>query len=52
MEMKGATTLDYERQVHQRIMADFLRAIDMITPTVAEKVKAEKGDIQEGGDGE
>jgi len=44
--IKGATTRDYERQAHQRIMADFLRAVEMITSTVAEKVKAEKGDIE------
>lgn len=52
MEIKGALTQDYERQAHQRIMADFIRAIDMITPTVAEQVKAEKGDLpkEEGGE--
>ena len=46
MEIKGATTRDYERQTHQRIMADFLRAVEMITPKKAEEILVEKGDRQ------
>ena len=54
--MKGALTFDNDRQAHHRIMADFLRAVEMITPTKAEEILAEKGDIpnlpkEKGGNG-
>lgn len=44
--MKEALTHNYERLAHGRIMADFLRAVEMITPEKAEEVRAEKGDIE------